>query len=36
FRTSRMSKSQMADLITFILEYGDRHGVNWSAQRAQT
>lgn len=30
FRTSRMSKSQMADLLTFILSYGDRHGVRWS------
>lgn len=30
FRSSRLSKSQMADLITFISEYGDRHGVRWS------
>lgn len=30
FRSSRLSKSQMADLITFVAEYGDRHGVNWS------
>lgn len=30
FRTSRMSKSQMADLLTFILAYGDRYGVRWS------
>ena len=30
FRTSRLSKHQMADLITFIAEYGDRHGVKWS------
>ncbi|WP_374290140.1 recombination protein NinB [Paenirhodobacter enshiensis] len=30
FRTSRLSKRQMADLITVILEYGDRHGVPWS------
>ncbi|OWV44236.1 recombination protein NinB [Mameliella alba] len=29
-RTSRLNKSQMADLITFIAEYGDRHGVRWS------
>lgn len=34
FRTSRLSKSQMADLLTFILEYGDRHGVRWSQQVA--
>lgn len=30
FRTSRLSKSQMADLITFIQEYGDRKGVRWT------
>ena len=30
FRTSRLSKRQMADLITFVAEYGDRHGVKWS------
>lgn len=30
FRTSRLSKDQMADLITVISEYGDRHGVQWS------
>ena len=30
FRTSRLNKRQMADLITVILEYGDRHGVQWS------
>ena len=30
FRSSRMTKAQMADLITFIQEYGDRHGVRWS------
>ncbi len=30
FRTSRLSKSRMADLITFIAAYGDRHGVRWS------
>ena len=33
FRTSRLSKSQMADLLTFILSYGDRHGVRWSEYR---
>jgi NinB protein len=27
FRTSRMTKAQMADLITFIEEYAARHGV---------
>ena len=30
WRTSRLSKRQMADLITFIAEYGDRQGVAWS------
>lgn len=30
YRTSRLSKRQMADLITTIAEYGDRHGVRWS------
>jgi len=30
FRSSKLSKSQMADLITFIAEYGDRHGVEWT------
>ena len=35
FRTSRMTKAQMADLLTFILAYGDRHGVRWSDRRAE-
>ena len=30
FRSSAMSKAQMADLITFILQWGDEHGVSWS------
>lgn len=30
-RSSRLSKSEMGDLLTFIQEYGDRHGVKWSA-----
>ncbi len=30
FRTSRLTVRQMADLITVIAEYGDRHGVRWS------
>jgi len=29
FHSSRLSKSQMADLITCVLEYGDRNGVRW-------
>ena len=30
FRSSQMSKAQMADLINFIQAYGDQHGVRWS------
>lgn len=30
FRSSKLTKGQMADLITMIQEYGDRHGVPWS------
>lgn len=30
FRTSKMKKAQMADLITFILAWGDEQGVRWS------
>jgi hypothetical protein len=30
FSSSALTKSQMANLITFIQEYGDRHGVVWS------
>ena len=30
FRSSRLTVGQMADLITFIAEYGDRHGVEWT------
>jgi hypothetical protein len=30
FRSSRLTVRQMADLITFISEYGDRHGVQWT------
>lgn len=29
FRSSRLSKEQMGDLIEFIYEYGARHGVRW-------
>ena len=31
-RSSRLSKSEMADLITFMQEYGDRHSVEWLDQ----
>ena len=30
FRSSRLRKADMADLITCVYEYGDRHGVQWS------
>jgi len=36
FRSSQMSKAQMADLITFIQEYGDRHGVQWTDNAGET
>lgn len=30
WRTSRLGKKQMADLITHIMAHGDEHGVAWS------
>ena len=30
FRSSRLSKSQMSDLLECVAEYGTRHGVQWS------
>ena len=30
FRSSHLTKSQMANLITFIQAFGDEHGVQWS------
>lgn len=33
-RSSRLNKAQMADLITFIAEYGDRHGVRWTEKES--
>lgn len=30
FRTSRLRKEQMADLITLVTQYGDSHNVQWS------
>jgi hypothetical protein len=30
FRSSRLTKEQMSDLIEMIYEYGARHGVEWS------
>jgi hypothetical protein len=35
FRSSRLTVRQMADLITTIQEYGDRHGVRWSDDWAE-
>ena len=29
FKSSALTKGEMADLITFIAEYGDRNGVEW-------
>lgn len=30
FQSSRLSKAEMADLITFILQWGDDNGVKWT------
>lgn len=30
FRSSRLTKSQMSDLIEFIYQFGAEHGVRWS------
>jgi hypothetical protein len=30
FSSSKLSKREFADLITFVMEYGDRMGVAWS------
>lgn len=35
FRSSRLTVKQMADLITVIQEYGDRHGVVWTGPEDQ-
>lgn len=35
YRSSRLTKAQMADLITLITEYGDRHGVRWTNEAAR-
>ena len=34
FRSSRLTKAQMSDLIEFIYEYGARHNVLWSEDYA--
>jgi hypothetical protein len=33
FKSSRLSVKKMADLITVIQEYGDRHSIAWSEQK---
>jgi hypothetical protein len=33
FRSSRLTKAQMADLIELIYEFGARHSVRWSEER---
>lgn len=35
FRSSKMNKAQMSDMITMIYEYGDRHGVVWTEPRQE-
>ncbi len=30
FSTSKMNKAQLSDLVTFVLQWGDEHGVRWS------
>src|SRR3569623_1398765 len=35
FRSSRLTKAEMSELIECILEYGARHGVRWSDPEAQ-
>lgn len=35
FQSSRLSKNEMADLITFIVQWGDEQGVIWSNEAAQ-
>ncbi len=34
FRSSRLTKGQMMDLITFVQQWGDEHGVNWTNEVA--
>lgn len=35
FRSSRLTKEQMSDLMEMISEYGARHGVEWSEPQQQ-
>lgn len=34
FRSSKLNKQQMADLITFIIQWGDQKGVQWTQEKA--
>lgn len=36
FRSSRLTKAQMADLIEWIYQYGAEHGVVWSEPKTET
>ena len=36
FRSSRLTKAQMSDLISFMQEYGARHGIRWSNEVRET
>jgi hypothetical protein len=36
FRSSRLSVGEMADLITWIIQYGDEHGVEWTTPRSKS
>lgn len=36
FRSSALTVQEMADMITTIYEYGDRHGVQWSERGASS
>lgn len=35
FRSSRLTKEQMSDLIEFIAEYGSRYNIRWSEENAE-
>jgi len=35
FRSSRLNKAQMADLLTWVIQYGDEHGVQWTGPASE-
>lgn len=35
FRSSRMTKTQMGDLLDYIQSYGDQHGVQWTDEQQE-